>query len=369
MDPFSIVTSGISTLSNLFGNIASQNNADNANRLSVQLQRENNQFNHDEAELAYQRQIDQWQRETGYNSPIEQVKRLQQAGLNPALLYGGYGPTNVAASSHVGSQASSASSGISPQLPTLMPVFSGREFSDIAKGLVEAKKTGLDVKEASATLQSRIEAWRADAEMKATAAHLQSVYGEALQQQQLAEGFERVTLLAEQAKNAAKEGLNIEADTYLKKMEAQLSDMQKQVKEKERDNWKLKNDVFMDDFRASLGLKKAQTYEANANAKITTEQFNELKHKNDWFKFLDTGKDAEVNPYRSYIFGLLEEAASKNALNDAEVKKIKDLLPHLVEQAQSDAAKGKPWTWTYFVDKLCNIAGSTAGNALLLLLK
>ena len=43
-------------------------------------------------EAMYQKQrqdaLDDWNRQTLYNSPIEQMKRLKEAGLNPNLVYG-----------------------------------------------------------------------------------------------------------------------------------------------------------------------------------------------------------------------------------------------------------------------------------------
>lgn len=42
----------------------------------------------EENEKAYQRNLEQWNRENAYNSPSEVIKRLQAAGLNPNLAYG-----------------------------------------------------------------------------------------------------------------------------------------------------------------------------------------------------------------------------------------------------------------------------------------
>lgn len=47
-----------------------------------------NRANKRESELAYRRQISMWNRTNEYNSPSEQMKRLQAAGLNPNLVYG-----------------------------------------------------------------------------------------------------------------------------------------------------------------------------------------------------------------------------------------------------------------------------------------
>ena len=48
-----------------------------ANRANMRLLERQNQFN-----------IDQWNRENEYNSPIRQMERLKAAGLNPNLVYG-----------------------------------------------------------------------------------------------------------------------------------------------------------------------------------------------------------------------------------------------------------------------------------------
>lgn len=46
------------------------------------------QFQKDQAEYAYRMDLEQWNRANRYNSPAEQMKRFQDAGLNPNLVYG-----------------------------------------------------------------------------------------------------------------------------------------------------------------------------------------------------------------------------------------------------------------------------------------
>lgn len=41
-----------------------------------------------ESELAYQRDVEMWERQNAYNDPKAQMSRLQGAGLNPSLIYG-----------------------------------------------------------------------------------------------------------------------------------------------------------------------------------------------------------------------------------------------------------------------------------------
>lgn len=57
------------------------------------------QFNHDQAELEWQRNLAQWNRENAYNDPAAQMQRLQAAGLNPNLVYGNGSATTTAATS------------------------------------------------------------------------------------------------------------------------------------------------------------------------------------------------------------------------------------------------------------------------------
>lgn len=73
------------------------------------LQREQ-QFNAEQAQQAYDRQREfydyQFQNESQYNSPLAQVQRYKQAGMNPALMQLNEGNTNVSASSPAAASAS-----------------------------------------------------------------------------------------------------------------------------------------------------------------------------------------------------------------------------------------------------------------------
>lgn len=59
-----------------------------ANRTNIRLQREQNEWNERQAEKANKWNLEQWERENLYNSPMQQMQRLEQAGLNPNLMYG-----------------------------------------------------------------------------------------------------------------------------------------------------------------------------------------------------------------------------------------------------------------------------------------
>lgn len=53
-----------------------------------ELQKQQNDFNRQQALESYQRNVEQWNRENEYNAPSAQVQRLKDAGLNPHLVYG-----------------------------------------------------------------------------------------------------------------------------------------------------------------------------------------------------------------------------------------------------------------------------------------
>lgn len=58
-----------------------------------------NEFNADMAVWAYNKELEQWHRENAYNDPSAMMQRMKDAGLNPAMMYGGGGTVEAAASS------------------------------------------------------------------------------------------------------------------------------------------------------------------------------------------------------------------------------------------------------------------------------
>ena len=50
--------------------------------------RRNREFAREQSELAYQRELEMWNKQNEYNSPTSQMQRFSSAGLNPNLIYG-----------------------------------------------------------------------------------------------------------------------------------------------------------------------------------------------------------------------------------------------------------------------------------------
>lgn len=76
-------------------------------------------FEKSESELAFQRDKEMWNMQNAYNSPQEQMKRYQDAGLSPYLIYGQGTPGNATNSpTYTPTKATKPNTLTPPQLPT-----------------------------------------------------------------------------------------------------------------------------------------------------------------------------------------------------------------------------------------------------------
>lgn len=75
---------GGSLLGGIFGNSAQKS----ANRTNLAIAEMNNRANRELAEYSYSKDLEQWNRQNEYNLPINQMRRYEDAGLNPNLIYG-----------------------------------------------------------------------------------------------------------------------------------------------------------------------------------------------------------------------------------------------------------------------------------------
>lgn len=113
-----IIAAGASLAGNAIG-ASSQSSTNDAN---VEINRQNNQFNADQAAMQRQWQTDMWNRNNRYNSPNEMISR----GLNPFI--GSNVGAGVSKSPASGGAAASAAS--SPSLQAFRP-----DFSDVGSAL------------------------------------------------------------------------------------------------------------------------------------------------------------------------------------------------------------------------------------------
>lgn len=93
-----LVGAGSGLLGGLFSGASNKKAAKIAAKQSEKNLQTQINYARESADLEWQRNLEQWNRENEYNDPSQVVKRLQNAGLSPALALGNYGG-NTAASS------------------------------------------------------------------------------------------------------------------------------------------------------------------------------------------------------------------------------------------------------------------------------
>lgn len=95
----SIVSGAGSLLGSVFGGLFGNYQQNKANEYNKQMLAQQYEYNKLLAEQEYERNIQQWMRENEYNSPVSQLARLTEAGINPHLAYSKGSINNVASSS------------------------------------------------------------------------------------------------------------------------------------------------------------------------------------------------------------------------------------------------------------------------------
>lgn len=97
----------------LFNNISGKSPQDQSIKAQMSENERNRQFNSEQAEKAYARQLEFWRMQQEYNTPAALMKRYKDAGLNPDLVYGEVSPVNASSSSPTASYSGSVGSDLS----------------------------------------------------------------------------------------------------------------------------------------------------------------------------------------------------------------------------------------------------------------
>lgn len=273
--------------------IADQNNqtsiaiADANRQAQIDMMRENNQFSRDMA-------IDMFNLENQYNSPVELVKRLEAAGINPAV-YFGQGAGSVANAD--ASSPSSAGSTISPSLPTLTtpniqaapPIVSG--FIDGLQQLVnmqltakQAEKTGVETGKLQKFMDEEFQSLvlsNKNQEIKNNADQFQ------YQMETMFAKAERGTRLAHMIQQIYDLGASIQlkaAQGRLADAQSDLAKMEKEFTNSRNTELKLKMAYVVPLMKAQIDLLGAQSeasrasaQESRAQVQLTTQQAERIK--------------------------------------------------------------------------------------------
>ena len=85
----SIISGASGVLSNVLGGIFGSKSQSSANKTNLQINRENNAFNAEQAQINRDWTESLWNKSNNFNSAVSQRRRLEDAGLNPYLMMNG----------------------------------------------------------------------------------------------------------------------------------------------------------------------------------------------------------------------------------------------------------------------------------------
>lgn len=159
-----MISGGMSTASGIAGAISNARIAAKQRALQYKMFQEANAFNANQATLAYQRQVDEWNRQFNltnqYNDPSAQMQRLTDAGINPYNAAQSVSPSSAAMS--VGSSSAPSSAAPPYDMPFANPVSSF--FQSAQQGLSTALQV-LQTTGDSASLKDRLSAISSNADL------------------------------------------------------------------------------------------------------------------------------------------------------------------------------------------------------------
>lgn len=249
-------------IASVAGSIYNAKATEKANRESLKAQKEENaldrQFNAQQATLAYDRSVEQWNRENSYNSPSALMSRLTDAGLNPNLAYGDI--SGMAASAPSVSSASHSGS-VSPNVPpTIDAAGLSQSLSqiDLIKAQTEKIKSETDLNKIDAQFRAQIH--QGTIESQSSVIRLNSASAN-FKEQEVLKIAPEIQKLQSECDNLIKLGENLSSQTDLTKLE---SDYQKVV-----------NSFALPKFEADLKVSYAQAKKDNATANLTYQQYKE----------------------------------------------------------------------------------------------
>lgn len=118
-DTFNPISTGAGVLTSIIGAISARKQMKASIRAQQDENQKTRQYNLMLAQLQNQWNQQQWERENAYNSPIAQMQRYKDAGLNPNLIYGQENLSAASPEMTSGSPGYSADTSAIAQMPTI----------------------------------------------------------------------------------------------------------------------------------------------------------------------------------------------------------------------------------------------------------
>lgn len=131
---------------------------------SAQIQNLTNNQNYELAKAQNDWNVDQWNRENEYNSPANQIKLLQEAGLNPNLYKGDSTASSLTSANMSNSQSPTLSTSAQSQANTISSVQTGlqalKTSAEAAGYLTDIQRNQLEMSQMQAMFPNQLESGR-----------------------------------------------------------------------------------------------------------------------------------------------------------------------------------------------------------------
>lgn len=356
--------------------IANRNNAASAEQ--AQLNREfeadqsatGRQFSHDEAQLAREDEWAKMEYNNMYNSPVEQLKRYQEAGLNPAVMM--QGQTAQGASVPGASpQATNTGSGVSPQMPIFDtphlnpvqfmladPIQDLKTLKEIAAVKANTRKTEAETNQIDTLTDSLLADLEATAEGKRIANNINASYGAKQADAQLAKTIEETAQVSQQIFLFTQEGKTKEAEELLARERARTEKVERGLKKAQRESYHLSNETYFLRLESDLNEAKSRSASNYASAAKSREETTSLRYANMNTKELMEHKEGNMVVHRA-LAELSEKVLSneeKRIYND----NYQSILDQTLAKMAQDLEHGDIHEWAYYVDAIKNALSGAA---------
>lgn len=326
------------------------------NQMTLDAMRENNAFNRQMA-------IDMFNMENAYNNPVEQMKRLREAGINPAVALGG-SATSIANSGEIATPSASGTPSLAfPHVEPVPNLLSGAintmlQLSQLGLNRSTAKKQDAETNSIIATIEADIKQKLADANYKEALTDYQNIQSTL---ENLYGGAQR----AENINKTVAEYVNYLADADYKKAEEKLRAAQTELEKSKNDrviketpliieNLKKTGQKIVAETQASKAAAKASIAAANAsnaNANKANEEAQTIKENRinvvELSKQQAREQKAKADVADSTTMQQIEHWKNTVKLDDAKARELEQLIVK--------AKKENNW---FDVDKIVNLIKS-----------
>lgn len=353
------LTGGSQMASSLINGLFNTSMQNKANKLNYKMFQEGNQFAHDEAELAFNRQSqfawDMFNAENEYNSPIQVLQRLQEAGINP-WDYFSNGNSPAASGSDVGSAAAQPSVANAMRAPTLdlNVVGAADAFSKILGSLSDKRLKDAQAKETLTLLDGRLENLLSQANLNKALANYQNF-------RQMADEYklpyEVQNLVADYYQTLSQTDLN-KASTALHRAERALINTKNQRMQAELP-------LVLANLREDLNVKRSQANLNNSGAALNREELTRLQDTHEDFvqiqHFMRKNIDIDYQKASRTLNDYVEQMHNARLISDEKYEQAKSqtkLLEHdvdydhfnrvfnYIERLNDGVNKWAPWAFS-----------------------